>query len=123
MTISEAPCNPEKISLRRWRVTEIEAPDGIRSRHVWGHDVTNNLGRASSAIKGFDKDSMTATTRSGKKYQLTGLPGNSRLGRSAWNKWCHDNGIVNEVDVTDEYLNVNHLSTAGFNKITKSESR
>lgn len=96
---------------------EIEAPDGIRSRHAWGHDVTNNLGRASSPIASFDKDSMTATTRSGKEYTLVGLPGNSKLGRSAWRKWCRENGIVSEVDVTDQYLNVNQVSTVGFEKI------
>lgn len=96
---------------------EIEAPDGIRSRHAWGHDVTNNLGRASSPIASFDKDSMTATTRSGKQYTLVGLPGNSKLGRSAWRKWCRENGIVSEVDVTDQYLNVNQVSTVGFERI------
>jgi hypothetical protein len=122
MPSSEIPNDPGEISLRRWRVTEIEAPDGVRSRHVWGHDVTHNQGRASSAIIEFNKDTMTATTRSGKLYKLVGLPGNSRIGRSAWSKWCRDNGIVSDRDVTDDYLNVNQVSTVGFNKITKSLS-
>jgi hypothetical protein len=113
----------QKVSLRRWRVMEIEALDGIRSRHVWGHDITNNLGRASSPIASFDKDSMTATTRSGMEYILVGLPGNSKLGRSAWRKWCRENGIRTEADVTDEYLNVNQISTVGFEKINSAANQ
>lgn len=120
MQISDVPGDPGKVSLRRWRVAEVETADGVRTRHVWGHDVTNNVGRASSAIKKFDVENMTATTRSGKAYKLVGLPGNSRIGRAAWSKWCRDNGIVSEKDVTDEYLDVNQVSTVGFKKITKS---
>ena len=102
---------------------EVEAQDGSRSRHVWGHDVTNNKGRASSAIMKFDFDTMTATTRSGKNYCLVGLPGNSRLGRSAWNNWCGKNVIVSELDVTKEYLNIEQISTLGFAKINSSVSQ
>lgn len=120
MPTGDIPGNPGKVSLRRWRVAEIEAKDGVRSRHVWGHDVTNNLGRASSAIKEFDYDTMTATTRSGKLYLLIGLPGDSRIGRSAWKKWCRDNGIVSEQDVTNEYLDIDDMSTVGFKKVVKS---
>lgn len=123
MPISDIPGDPVEISLRRWRVTEIEAADGVRSRHVWGHDVTHNSGRASSAITEFNQDTMTATTRSGKLYKLIGLPGNSRIGRSAWSKWCRDNGIVSEQDVTDDYLDVSLVSTVGFKKITKSVNK
>ncbi len=122
MPISNVPGDPGVVSLRRWRVAEVEAPDGGRTRHAWGHDVTNSLGRASSAITDFNRDTMTATTRSGKLYKLVGLPGNSRIGRAAWSKWCQDNGIVSEQDVTDDYLNVEQLSTVGFKKITKSLS-
>ena len=112
----------QNISLRRWRVMESEAPDGVRSHHVCGHDVTHNRGRASSAIIEFNKDAMTATTRSGTLYKLIGLPGNSTIGKAAWDKWCRDNGIVSQKDVTDDYLNVNKISTVGFEKITKSLS-
>ncbi len=119
----DSRADAKKISLRRWRVMEVDSKEGVRSRHVWGHDVTNNLGRASSPIATFDRDTMTATTRSGKMYNLVGLPGNSRLGRSAWRKWCLNNGIVAEKDVTDEYLNVNQVSTVGFEKITNSVNR
>lgn len=68
----------------------------------------------------FDLDTMTATTRSGTKYKLIGLPGNSLVGKFAWEKWRSDNAIVSELDVTKEYLNVDQLSTVGFAKINNA---
>lgn len=108
----------QEITLRRWRVTEVELPDGTRSRHVWGHDAKNGLGRASSPIIEFNHETMTVTTRSGNNYMLIGLPGNSRLGKDAWRRWCSENKFVSETDVTDQYLNINHLSTVELAKIT-----
>jgi len=120
MPVTDDPSEIQKVLLRRWRVMEIEAPDGTRSRHVWGHDVTNNKGRASSAIVEFNVDEMTAVTRSGKHYVLVGLPGNSRLGKSAWTNWRSKNLIASELDVTKEYMNIDQLSTATFQKINNS---
>lgn len=122
--------SPEKVaiesgnvSLRRWRVMEIASKDGVLSRHVYGHDITNNLGRASSPIQAFDLETMTATTRSGKTYFLVGLPGSAKLGRAAWRKWCRDNAVASEKDVTDEYLNINQVSTVEFEKITNTANQ
>lgn len=123
MPTNKAPADSGKISLRRWRVMEVESKNGVRSRHVLGHDVTNNLGRASSPIETFDPESMTATSRSGKIYSLVGLPGHSKLGISAWRKWCRDNGIVSELDVTNEYFNVDLASTIEIEKIINSVSQ
>jgi len=120
MPIKNAQADPQDISLRRWRVVEVEIKNGVRSRHIWGHDAKNGLGRATSQIVRFNPDAMIATTRSGRNYKLVGLPGNSRLGKDAWIKWCSDNGVVTELDVTNEYLNVDHLSTAGFERINRS---
>ncbi len=120
MPISNVPVDSQKISLRRWRVMEVRTQNGNCSRHVLGHDVTNSQGRASSPIVNFNLDSMIATTRSGKSYKLVGLPGNSKLGNSAWKKWCGENGVVAESDVTKEYLNIDQISTVGFEKITGS---
>ena len=117
MPSRNVPNHPKEITLRRWRVMEVEAPDGRRSRHVCGHDVKNGLGRASSPIVEFSLDAMTATTRSGSNYKLVGLPGNSRLGKSAWRTWCRENGVVAELDVTNEYLNVDQLSTVELVKL------
>ena len=120
MPTNQDPIDHQEITLRRWRVTEVELPDGTRSRHVWGHDAKNGLGRASSPIIEFNHEAMTATTRSGNNYTLIGLPGNSRLGKDAWRRWCSENKFVSETDVTDQYLNINHLSTVELAKITSS---
>ncbi len=96
-------------SLRRWRVIEVVSRNVSRTRHVYGHDVANNTGRASSAIKEFDREAMSVTTRSGKIYSLIGAPGNARIGETAWQKWCNNNGVVSGVDVTDEYFSIDHL--------------
>ncbi len=117
MPIKKAPSDSQEVTLRRWRVIEVEAQNGIRSRHVWGHDVKNGLGRASSPIIEFNLDTMIATTRSGRNYRLLGLPGNSRLGKHAWDSWCSSNEVVSELDVTNEYLNVDQLSTVELAKI------
>ncbi|BCK87608.1 hypothetical protein MIZ01_1399 [Sideroxyarcus emersonii] len=120
MQLNEIQDDRNQISLRRWRVMEVTTQDGTCTRHAWGHDATNNQGRASSAIIEFSLDTMTAKTRSGTLYKLVGLPGNSRIGQSAWVKWCRDNGVVAELDVTGEYLDINKVSTLGFKKITRS---
>jgi len=88
---------------------EVVSRDGTRSRHVWGHDVTNDAGRASSGIKEFDLEAMTATTHSGRVYKLVGAPGHARSGEQAWNNWCNINGVVSAVDVTSEYFNGDKL--------------
>ena len=118
MPIENVPGESGEVSLRRWRVIEIVAPDGTKSRHVCGHDVTNDKGRASSPIIKFDLDAMVAISRSGSTYRLVGLPGNSRLGKGAWGRWLRHNEVVSEVDVTDEYFNIDRLSTAELTKIT-----
>ncbi len=123
MPISKVPDESKAISLRRWRVMEIEVQDGTRSRHILGHDVKQGLGRASSPITDFNLDTMTATTRSGSSYKLVGLPGNSRLGKNAWSNWCRDNIIISELDVTKEYFNINQVSTIGFKRITNTANR
>ena len=112
----------QEIRLRRWRVMEIETPDGVCSRHVCGHDAKNSRGRASSPIIEFNQDSMTVTTRSGSVYKLIGLPGNSRLGRSAWHRWCRDNDnvIASQADVTSQYMDIDNLSTGEFKKINNA---
>ena len=120
MQPSDIPDEQNQISLRRWRVMEITTQDGTCTRHAWGHDATNNQGRASSAIIEFSMETMTAKTRSGTRYKLVGLPRNSRIGQSAWVKWCRDNGVVAEQDVTGDYLDINKVSTLGFKKITSS---
>jgi hypothetical protein len=109
--VRDVPSDFKSPSLRRWRVIEIVSREGTHSRHVYGHDVTNDTGRVSSAVKEFDLAGMTATTQSGRIYKLVGAPGNARNGEYAWQNWCRNNGVVSEVDVTDEYFSVDKLFT------------
>jgi hypothetical protein len=97
------------LQLRRWRVMEVVSHAGQRSRHICGHDVTNDMGRASSGIKAFDLDAMTATTHSGTIYKLLGAPGNARSGERAWSNWCRINSVAGAVDVTSEYFDLGSL--------------
>lgn len=123
MPIKNVPSDSQEIALRRWRVMEIEVPDGTRSRHVWGHDERSGQGRATSPIMEFDLEAMTVITHSGTIYRLIGLPGNSRLGKNAWIRWCRNNAVVSELDVTNEYLNIDRLSTVELAKVIGSVLR
>jgi len=107
--VKEVPDNFKNPSLRRWRVIEVVSSSGTRSRHVYGHDVSNETGRASTAIKDFDLKTMTITTQSGRTYKLLGVPGNARNGEYAWKNWCRINGVVSETDVTEEYFSADYL--------------
>lgn len=111
--VRDVPSDFKNPSLRRWRVIEVVSQTGERSRHVYGHDVSNDTGRVSSAIKEFDLLAMTAITHSGRNYQLLGAPGNARNGEYAWQNWCRNNGIVSELDVTNEYFNADSLFSKG----------
>ncbi len=105
--VLQASHDDEPPTLRRWRVMVVVSRSGAHSRHVYGHDVTSDTGVVSSAIGAYDLTTMTATTRSGRKYRLAGVPGRSRVGEYVWEKWCRINGIVSQVDVTEEYFNAN----------------
>ena len=102
-------------SLRRWRVIEVLTQNGTPSRHVYGHDITYDTACASTSIKEFNREAMAVTTHSGSIYKLLGAPGHSRKGAIVWKEWCNKYGVVAEIDVTDEYFNVDKL----FSKINE----
>ena len=104
--------------LHRWRVLEAVSPGNIRTRHICGQDDAGSVGISTSAIQEFDPVGMSVNTRSGRTYILFGPSGESRLGEGAWRKWCNDNGIVAELDVTGEYLKAEQASTVTFKKIS-----
>ncbi len=102
--IGKVPSTSENPSLRRWRVIEVRLGNGACTRHLLGHDVTLDEGRASSSITGFDRETMTVTTHSGRIYTLVGVPGRARKSEDVWRNWCKVNGVVGELDVTHEYF-------------------
>ena len=85
---------------------EAVSPADIRTRHVCAENPVGSFGISTSAIQEFDPVARTVKTLSGKTYTLVGEPEESPLGAGAWRKWCNDNGIVAELDVTSDYLNV-----------------
>lgn len=87
---------------------------GVRSRHVWGHDVAIDEGCVSDAIVDFKLETMTVTTASGLHYRLAGLPGPSKKGRPVWEEWCRANEVVAERDVTNDYMDPDDVSTRQF---------
>lgn len=116
MSLNTLPPNSTK-SLHDWRVMEAVSPGGDRTRHVCGHNAAGSLGISTSAIQEFDAVAMTVKTLSGKTYALVGQPGESRLGEAAWQKWCKDNGIFAEVDVTDDYQSAIPETTITFKRL------
>lgn len=102
------------VTLRRWTVVAVVSRGGVRSRHVWGHDLATDAGRVSEAITGFDMASMTATTRSGARYRLGGLPGHSRRAQPVWEAWCKAHDVVGQLEVTNDYMDPDDVSTRQF---------
>ncbi len=121
--IKPLPDDKKNPTLRRWRVKEVVAQNGACTRHVYGHDVTNDAGRASSAIRAFNLEAMIATTYSGTHYQLMGAPGHSRAGDYVWDSWCRINGVVSQRDVTDEYFNADALFGKHGDKAAGTEGK
>lgn len=108
------------VTLRRWRVVEVVTRHGTRTRHLAGHDVTNDEGRVSSPIVEFKLESMTATSSSGARYRLAGLPGQSRKVEAVWEHWCKTNEVVSQRDVTNDYMDPDDVSTRQFVALTGS---
>lgn len=111
------------LTIRRWRVIEVELKSGEVTRHLCGHEVSHDVGRASSPIKSFDKETMMLTTQSGSRYRLHGLPGTSKSADKAWQNWCKSNHVISERDVTNEYLDVSQVSTVGFEKLVRNSAK
>lgn len=112
MSVKEATKQKAPL-LRRWRVKEVVLSNGMHTRHVYGHDVANDIGRSSSSIKKFDPETMTVTTNSSNVYKLAGAPGNAILGDRAWKDWCKQHEVLSEMDVTHEYFVEDQLFSKG----------
>lgn len=104
--------------LHCWRVIEVVSRGDIRTRHVCGQNPTGDMGISTSAIQEFDPVEMTVKTRSGKIYVLVGQPEHSHLTKVAC-KWCKDNSIIAERDVTSEYLKADRAPTITFKRLNR----
>ncbi|ABK06970.1 conserved hypothetical protein [Burkholderia cenocepacia HI2424] len=97
--IASVMSQPE-VSIARWRVLEIDAG----TRHFVGADERDFSGRVSSAIVAFDYKMLRGRTRSGRVYQLVGLPGHSTNADYVWQHWCAINDVKSFSDVTKQLL-------------------
>jgi len=66
-----------------------------------GYDPEVCEGRVSTSVKEFESATKTATTRSGRKYVLTGDPGWSEAG---WRVFRRMWGDTDFTDVTEDFL-------------------
>lgn len=98
---ASTPSAQPEITLSNWRVSEVTV-SGRRERHVWGWNVADWEGRASTAITEVDAHRRMMRTASGRVYRLAGPPGHDRDGDFVWRGWCRVNGATDEIDVTDE---------------------
>ena len=97
--VSERP----EIVLTDWHVFEVQLPGlNTRTRHFAGQNITDDEGRASSAIVTIDAATGRGRTRSGRVYQLTGSTNLRGDGEYTWNRWKSINGATDVVDVTAE---------------------
>ena len=97
--VSERP----EIVLMDWHVFEVQLPSrNERTRHFAGQNVTDNEGRASSAIVTFDPETGRGVTESGRVYQLQGRTGFTGDGQYTWDRWKSINSATNVLDVTAE---------------------
>ena len=102
MYIWRAPsvADQPSIELVRWQILETQAGQF----HFIGHDVRNDWGRASTAIREFDRTTLKGVTSSGRHYQLRGEPGTDRDALYVWSVWSVANGIPVAKDVSLEVL-------------------
>ena len=92
-----------EIILTNWLVFEVKLPGHkTRTRHFVGQNITDNEGRASSAIRTFDAAARSGTTESGRVYQLQGRTGLTGDGEYTWGRWKSINLVTDVVDVTAE---------------------
>ena len=101
MTVWRVPPVSEQpwVSLLRWQVYEIETG----ARHFVGYHPRAREGRVSSTVVEFDAESRCGKTRSGRIYELVGLPGFDRDAGYVWLVWQSARDVLSVRDVTSEY--------------------
>lgn len=89
------------VTLLAWQVFAVD-----NDHHLVGWSPRIREGRVTSKVGAFDTDTMTATTRSGRRYELAGPPGFDGDAHYVWESWCAINGIEDSTvtNVTHEYF-------------------
>lgn len=63
------------VTLVGWNIVCINTPSGEHGEIFVGYSVGDGLGRVSTVIQEFDKETGTGRTRSGSTYTVVGEPG------------------------------------------------
>jgi hypothetical protein len=90
------------MELVEWQVIEFRG-----FRNLVGYNIPTRAGRVSSGIKEWDPSTRTATTNSGRQYQLVGPAKMNNDAQFVLSHWLAAQGGKRKevVTVTDEYLN------------------
>lgn len=96
-----APSAQPTLLIADWRISEVTVK-GKRQRHVWGWNLHDREGRASTAITDVRVDERVLITESGRRYRLVGPSGKNADGAWVWDMWRTANDATEEIDVTEE---------------------
>lgn len=88
--------------LTNWTV--YETPEG--DHHFVGYNLVTMDGRVSSKVVEFDKTTMLGKTRSGRVYELRGIPQPNGDAEYVWNIWKRANNVTEFRDVSNEYRDI-----------------
>ncbi len=117
---SSVQSEPEKW-LSTWQIYKtVEAriqPD-IFGYHFVGYDIRGGHGAVSSKIDKFDPVTMCGVTRSGRVYQLLGMPGVNPDAQYTLHAWIHRNELVME-DATEEFVQHYKIDLERLRKMDK----
>ena len=98
------PDDEIRVEIDCWSVREVHCAGLDQpTRHLVG--IVDGFGRVCSPIQDFNPETMEATSRSGKIYELYGEPGIASNAEYVFDHWCDMNGITEKTDVTKEYWN------------------
>jgi len=94
-----------EVTLVNWQVFDIRwrRMGNFKTLHFVGDCVGTSGGRVSSAIQSFNKLTMQGTSRSGRVYTLSGLPGRSAEAAKIWDDWQFKFGADDVRCVTDRF--------------------
>jgi hypothetical protein len=92
--------------LHSWQVfkaVEAKIQPEVFGYHFVGYDIHGGHGAVSSKIESFDPVKMCGITRSGRVYQLVGMPGMDPDAEYTLNGWAAGNQVIVK-DATDEFI-------------------
>lgn len=106
--------------LKSWRIYKVTKAVNMPERfglHFVGYECRDGYGAVSSKIEGFDPNTMSGLTETGRVYQLLGLPGINHDAIYTLEGWAKTWGVEVE-DATDEFIrqyriNLDHLKALG----------